>query len=248
MAHLVLASDAPLLAHLAADTILYLHIAGGGLGIVSGMAALFAPKGSRLHRISGIIFFYSMCIAYLIGAGVAPFLDVGQRPNFIAGVFAFYLTVTSWQTIRCKERSIHWMHFVGLFIALGTAIAGAVFIQLAKSDASGTIDGSPPQAFYVFLVLGVIASIDDLIVILRRGVSGSARIVRHLWRMCAALFFATGSFFMGQPQVFPESLRGSIILVIPVLLPLLFMMFWVVRLSFKSWRVRRKTHLPQVIK
>jgi hypothetical protein len=89
------------------------------------------------------------------------------------------------------------------------------------------------------------ASIDDFIVILRRGVSGSARIVRHLWRMCAALFFATGSFFMGQPQVFPEYLRGSIILVIPVLLPLLFMAFWVVRLSFKSWRVRRISQIAK---
>ena len=32
-----------------------------------------------------------MFVTYLIGAGVAPFLETGQRPNFVAGVLALYL-------------------------------------------------------------------------------------------------------------------------------------------------------------
>ena len=100
MANLTAGPDAPLIAHVAANTILFLHIAGGSVGMVSGIVALFAPKGGRVHRVCGNVFFVSMCITYLIGAGVAPFLDTGQRPNFIAGVFALYLVVTSWVTIR----------------------------------------------------------------------------------------------------------------------------------------------------
>ena len=239
MANLTAGPDAPLIAHVAANAILFLHIAGGSVGMVSGIVALFAPKGGRVHRVCGNVFFVSMCITYLIGAGVAPFLDTGQRPNFIAGVFAFYLVVTSWVTIRRKDRCVGWVEVAGFAVALSTAVAGAVFIRMAASDPTGTIDGSPPQAFYVFLVFGIVASIDDFIVLVRRGTSGVGRIARHLWRMCAALFFATGSFFLGQPQVFPEYLRGSALLYVPVLLPLLMMLFWVPRVFLTKWYARR---------
>ncbi|RYZ84261.1 MAG: hypothetical protein EOO68_31890 [Moraxellaceae bacterium] len=237
MAILELSSDAPQWAKLAADSILYLHIAGGGLGIVMGTAALLLPKGGRLHRTCGSVFFVAMGLAFGIGACVAPFLDTGQPPNFIAGVFAFYLLVSSWLTIKYRDISIAF-NIAGITIALGTAVAGAVFIYLAKNNATGTIDGAPPQSFYIFLILGAAASIDDFIVILRRKISHHARLARHLWRMCAALFFATGSFFLGQPQVFPEYLRGSPILSIPVFLPLLVMVFWLLRISLRSWRAR----------
>jgi hypothetical protein len=66
----------------------------------------------------------------------------------------------------------------------------------------------------------------------RGGVSGAQRIVRHLWRMSFALFFATGSFFLGQQQVFPAFIRNANVLFIPALLPLVLMMFWVVRVAF----------------
>jgi hypothetical protein len=66
------------------------------------------------------------------------------------------------------------------------------------------------------------------------GISGRPRIVRHLWRMCVGLFIATGSFFLGQPQVFPAALRGSIYLIIPAILPLPLMVFWLVRVRFKN--------------
>jgi len=54
--------------------------------------------------------------------------------------------------------------------------------------------------------------------------------VRHLWRMCFALFIATGSFFLGQAKVFPEELRIFPILAAPVLLVLLAMVYWWVRM------------------
>jgi hypothetical protein len=38
--------------------------------------------------------------------------------------------------------------------------------------------------------------------------------------MCYGLFIATGSFFLGQQQVFPAFLRGSPFLTLPALLPL----------------------------
>jgi len=71
----------------------------------------------------------------------------------------------------------------------------------------------------------------------RGGISGRQRITRHLWRMCYGLFIATGSFFLGQQQVFPAFLRGSIFLTVLALLPFLLMIYWLFRVRFsKAYR------------
>ena len=68
--------------------------------------------------------------------------------------------------------------------------------------------------------------------LLHGGIYGAKRVVRHLWRMCFGLFIATGSFFLGQQQVFPKWLRGSPALFVPALLPLVLLIFWVLRVRF----------------
>jgi hypothetical protein len=49
--------------------------------------------------------------------------------------------------------------------------------------------------------------------------------------MCFALWVATGSFFLGQADEFPEPLRVFPLLAIPAFLPLLVLPYWL-------WRVR----------
>ncbi|MGZ3184541.1 MAG: hypothetical protein ACXU8N_19045 [Telluria sp.] len=229
MPNLVLPPDASLLAHAAANAVLALHIAGGGIGIGSGFAALAARKGGRAHRVLGTVFFWSMCTAYAIAAAVAPFLQSEQRVNFTAGVFALYLALTSWRAARRRMQAPDGWDRAGFMVALATALAGWTFMRLAAHDPSGTVDGSPPQSFYVFMALGTAATLDDAAFLLRRGYGPRARIARHLWRVCAALFFATGSLFFGQQQVFPAAWRDSAWLAVPVLLPVLLMLYYLAR-------------------
>ena len=65
------------------------------------------------------------------------------------------------------------------------------------------------------------------------GVQGSARLVRHLWRMCWALWIAAASFFLGQADEIPETLPIPALLAIPVVIPILVMLYWL-------WRVRTR--------
>ena len=58
---------------------------------------------------------------------------------------------------------------------------------------------------------------------------GKHRIARHLWRMCVAMFIATGSFFMGQAKVFPEEIRILPVLGAPLILVLGAMFYWWIR-------------------
>jgi len=76
---------------------------------------------------------------------------------------------------------------------------------------------------------------------LRGGIAGTARVSRHLWRMCFGWFIATGSFFLGQQQVFPAALRKTGLLIVPALLPLILLVFWLIRVRFTNAAYRKRS-------
>ena len=69
--------DAPPIAYAAAAALLVLHIGGGGLGLLSGAAALAMPKGERLSRLAGSLFLASLLTMAAIDAGVAALAPKG---------------------------------------------------------------------------------------------------------------------------------------------------------------------------
>ena len=234
--HLEVGSRAPSWAHFGADVLLVLHIGGASIGIISGAAALLLRKGGRAHRAAGKIFLVSMFVAYVVATCVAPFLSDGQRPNLMAGVMALYLLLSGWAAGARHDFRAGAFEFSGLAIALVIAGVGLMFMRMGANDPSGTVDGSPPQAFMVFTLVGGAAALGELNVIVRRTICGPARIARHLWRMCFSLFIASGSFFLGQQQVMPAWIRGSPFLLACALAPLAAMIFWLawVRLAGRS--------------
>jgi uncharacterized membrane protein len=226
--------------HLGANALLWAHIAGGAIGMVTGVVALASRKGQRVHRAAGSVFFLAMFMAYAIGAGVAPFLDTGQRPNFVAGILALYLLVSGAMAARRRDVKAGAPEVIGLVIALSITAAGVIFMRMGATSPSGTVDGSPPQAFFLFTIAGAFAAAGELHVLLRKQLSNTSRIARHLWRMCFSLFIASGSFFLGQQQVFPEALRDSVLLYVVALSPLPVMLFWLGKVRFDDWRRRRR--------
>src|ERR1043165_6538829 len=74
-----------------------------------------------------------------------------------------------------------------------------------------------------------------------RQARGAARLARHLWRMCFALFIAAGSFFSIRERVakiLPQPFTTAPMRALPIVLIFGAMLFWI-------WRVRheRKRHL-----
>jgi hypothetical protein len=173
-----------------------------------------------------------------VGASVSPFLPAGflrESPNMIAGIMTLYMVLTAWMTVRRKDGGIGRFEIGGFVVALSVAAAGVIFIVRATNSPTGTVGSTPPQAFYVFTLVGAIAAASDLKVILRGGISGAPRIARHLWRMCTALTVSSGSFFLGQQKFLPVSWQGSPLLFISVLAPLALLFFWMIRIRFKNW-------------
>jgi hypothetical protein len=71
------------------------------------------------------------------------------------------------------------------------------------------------------------------------GVRGAKRIARHLWRMCFAWFIASSSIFLARPHLFPAVMRKTGALYLLSVLPLILMIFWLIRVLF--WG-RRNLH------
>jgi len=199
---------------------------------MTGAAALVFRKGARLHRLSGNLFFFSM----LTMAAMATLLGVmiPDRGNVPGGMFTMYLVATGWATVRRKDDGVGLFDCGALLVALTAAGVAVVFAVAGGNSPTGLLDRNPAPLYEIFASLAVFAAALDLKVILRPSLSGQQRTARHIWRMSTALFFATGSFFLGQQQVMPEFLQGSPLLTVLALAPLLLMIFWLVRIRFKS--------------
>ena len=88
---------------------------------------------------------------------------------------------------------------------------------------------------YFFLgSVALLSAAGDVRMLWHGGVSGAQRIARHLWRMCFALFIASSSLFLARPQLFPALLRKTGIVFLLGVLPLILMIFWLVRVLFTN--------------
>ena len=220
--------------------ILMVHVCAGAVGMASGAIALTVRKGAWLHRTFGTVFFLSMLTMLVLGAylaAVAKTSVVIPRTGTVAvALLALTLVVTAWMTVRRRDGDIGMFEKLAALASFGLALTLAGFGVQAAMSPTGVVDGAPAGAYYGFAAFAAFITACDLKVILRGGITGAPRIARHLWRMCAALLFATVFFFLGQGQkIMPAWMRGSPWLYVPALAPLALMVFWVVRVRLTKW-------------
>jgi len=218
-------------------SLLPLHIIAGITGIISGFVAVFALKGARLHRKSGIVFVYAMVILAATGATIA-FLK-HQTGNVIGGSLTLYLVITALRTVRPLGLQRGPIDVAAMFMAITLGLLSIKVGLDGLHSATGTVNGVPPAMIFFFAGVALLAGAGDLRVVVAGELKGAQRIARHLWRMCFALFVASGSFFLGQAKVFPKPMRIYPLLAIPALLPLALMLYWLVRVLFTKWYRRR---------
>jgi hypothetical protein len=212
--------------------LLFLHIAGGMVGLLSGTVAMVYRKGSRGHRMSGDVFVVSMMIMGACGSILA--LMKHQPDNFFGGLVTFYMVTTGWLTGRNRQQETGLLDWGALVFVL---MLGGSLLTLSVLVASGQAAKQPgvPIGMYFFLAaITLLAAAGDVRVLARGGISGAPRLARHLWRMCFGLFIATGSFFLGKQEFFPAALRKQFLLVPMAILPLVMLIYWLVRVRIEA--------------
>lgn len=217
-------------------TVLAVHIIAGGLGLIFGFVALFVAKGATVHRKSGMLFVYAMLAMSLLGATMAAVWGVAAAANVPVGLLTAYLVITALTTVKppaVESRSTD----IGLMmVPLGVAVALLTFAFQAVASVNGRKYGMPSYPFFIFGAIGLMAGAGDLQMIRSGGVRalrGTPRIARHLWRMSLALLIAAFSFFLGQAKVIPKPYRIFPLLMVPPLVVLATLLYWLWRVRFR---------------
>jgi uncharacterized membrane protein len=210
--------------------ILALHICGGTVGCLSGFGAVAFRKGSQRHAIAGSVFVISMLALAASGAFMATMKF--QPGNILGGMFTFYLVATAWLTAKHRHGEKGIADWIALFVVLGVAVFEVTFAIQAAMSPTGHRYGYPPGPYIIFGTVALLALAGDLKMLLGSGVLGIQRIARHLWRMCFAWFIASASIFLARPHLFPAVMRKSGALIFLTVLPLMLLIFWMVRVKY----------------
>ncbi|HEY6253106.1 MAG TPA: hypothetical protein VI685_24365, partial [Candidatus Angelobacter sp.] len=213
-----------------------LHIGCGVWGLLSGGAAMSFRKGSRRQGLAGDLFVISMLGLGASGAYLG-FMK-GEVSNVAASVFTCYLVATAWMTARRRERETGIFEWIALLVPLAIAATVVSYGIAAAKSPTGSSDGDPTGAF-IFGSVVLLFAAGDIRMLARGGVSGKQRLVRHLVRMCVALFIASASLFLARPHLFPGVLVKTKIILLLGILPLLLMIFWLFRVWFSKAHKRK---------
>ena len=206
-----------------------LHIVAGTIAILTGTIALYSVKGLKLHRASGMVFVWVMLVMALSGT-VMAFGHPGTALNVPAGLVTAYLVITGLRTVRPPSANLRPVDQALMMAAFAIGTGALVFAV------SGRVRAAMAYPLVMFALVALFAGEGDRRMIAAGGIKGTARLRRHLWRMCTALFIAAGSFFLGPVRRIPEPLRSPGFRLIPIVV-LMTMAWWL-------WRYRRKRNSP----
>jgi hypothetical protein len=212
--------------------ILLLHIASGTLGMLSGFVAAFLRKGSRRHVRAGNVFVVSMMSLGATGVYLAALKH--QPGNILGGALTFYLVTTAWLTARRRDAGTGIFDWGALLVVIAVAATEVTLGVEAAMSPTGLKYDYPPWPYFIFGFIALLATIGDIRMLVRGGITGTQRLARHLWRMCFALFIAAASIFLARQQIFPVILQKTGVLIFLSVLPLLLMFFWLFRVHFAN--------------
>ena len=212
--------------------LLVLHITGGIVGLLSGAAAMAFRKGSRGHRAAGNVFVVAMLIMGACASTLA--LMKHQMNNVFGGLLTVYMITTAWLTARRRDGETSAFDWGALVFGLAIGASLLTLGTLVARGQAASQAGVPLGMYFFMGTIPLLAAAGDIRMLMRGGISGTPRLARHLWRMCFGLFIATGSFFLGQQQVFPAAIRKQYILAPLAILPLILLIYWLVRVRISK--------------
>lgn len=207
------------------------HVLGGAIALASGFLAIVVTKGGRLHRRAGMVFVVAMLVMSVFGSIVASY---EMKLTAIGALLTAYFVLTGLDTVRPiaslgRSQRIA-LAAVALLIALFEWTTGTI----AFGRPHAAINGVPGEMMLFLGTVAFLGAVGDVRVMRADGIRGTRRVARHLWRMCFALFIASGSFFLGQMKFVPAPLRNLPLMMLLGVSPLLALLYWMWRIRFRQ--------------
>ncbi len=216
---------------------LLVHVVAGALGLLSGYVALAASKGAPLHRKTGMLFVYVMVTMSITGGVIAAVDGVAPAINVPTALLTFYLAMTGMASVGPRAS---WSRGLDIAAMIVGAATGVVCLSLAAySIGQGGAAAGMAYPLVLFGGVALAAANGDRRVLRNGALKGAPRLMRHLWRMCFALFVSSIAFYLG-PDRLPVALRIPALRVAAVLLPIVVIVYW-------KWRLRAKRPLRNIV-
>ena len=141
--------------------VLSIHILCGGTALISGLIPMFSKKGSRLHVISGWIYFWAM-FGVFVTTSIMFYLKQTDGLLFLMliGILSFYLTLSGVRAVKLKKKTdkapifdwlvggfvlvcgmgmiglsaYHWYQSSSMFFIILFAVFGLITIEQARES------------------------------------------------------------------------------------------------------------------
>lgn len=210
------------------------HVAVGVIAMVAGFMAIAARKGGKWHRRIGMLFVYTMIATGITAAGISVY----EGKSAGGGIVTAYLVFTGFTAVKPLPAAGRQVDIVLMLLAITLGLAGFPPAFEVLGMPGSQRDGVPAGMLFFMTTIILLAGIGDLRMVLARGIQGTRRIARHLWRMCFGLFIATGSFAgqLASMDFLPEPLRNITTVLILSVAPIVALLYWM-------WRVRLRRNL-----
>ena len=213
------------------------HIGTGMIALAAGFIALAVRKGGMWHRRSGRIFVYTMIATGLTAMGISLYEG---KSTFAGGLGTAYYVFTAYTAVKPLPGVGRRVDIVLMVLASILAAMGYLGVYTALGNPGNQLEGVPAGMLFFMATINLLAVIGDVRMIRAGGLQGTRRLARHLWRMCFALFIASGSFFLGQMKFIPEPIRIVPVIIVLAVSPLVMLLYWM-------WRVRLRQNLRGLI-
>jgi len=205
------------------------HTPAGVVAVVAAISALVYAKGSAKHKRYGRVFMIAMLIMLIAGCASA-ILKKSINDVFLSMIVG-YSVLTAWLSVtKMNRRRARLLEYaaLGWIVLIGLS---AVLIEPIWNF------GNDVKPFIIWPIFAVIFMVGDIANLIAGGYSGSARILRHLWRIEFALLWS--ALAVGDKIV---KMRGSTleespyVAIVPVLMIAAVFLYWFVTVLVSSKR------------
>ncbi|TCI84872.1 DUF2306 domain-containing protein [Tenacibaculum sp. M341] len=193
------------------QTLIIIHASFGGIALVSGLISMIAKKGEKMHKKSGLLFYYSMMLCG-ISAMIIAVLPNHENPFLFAiGIFSSYFVLTGNRVLNFKNKNLNLS--IDKYISITMIITGILMIFLPI-----LVSNSINIVLVVFAIIGIVFSIRDLILYTKPKQLKKSWLKLHLGKMiggyisASTAFIVVNNFFPSFYGWFIPSIIGSFLI------------------------------------
>lgn len=206
-----------------------IHTPAGTIVLVTAVFAMFAKKGGALHRKAGSYFTVSMMV--MLVSGIAAAYLKNSIDDMMLGVIVMYTVFTAWLAAHHRKNETGLLEVTALIWVVGFAIT-------AFSISMGWREVEAPFAYMIWGGLAVLCALGDIRNLYHLGLSGTQRIIRHVWRIGFSLVWAALAFTDKIVKIMGANLKSMqgeqllIIVAVPTMLILISILYWITKILF----------------